>query len=163
MMKTLIAYAGRTGVTAKCARALAIHLNNVTLVDLNAEAVDPADFDGVIIASPVYSHRFERSVKSFLKTYQNVLENKPFACFVTMVEYETFDKVISKEMPETLRSHAVVIENFGGEVNHLNVFGWYDQLIAKSMVQIERKKHPIELLADAPRKFTDQLKKANWI
>ena len=46
-MRTLIAYAGKTGNTAKCARKLAIHLNQVTLVDLNAEVVNPKDFDAV--------------------------------------------------------------------------------------------------------------------
>ena len=56
-MRTLIAYAGKTGNTAKCARKLAIHLNQVTLVDLNAEVVNPKDFDAVIVASPVYSHK----------------------------------------------------------------------------------------------------------
>ncbi|UTG78688.1 hypothetical protein MK801_08090 [Lactococcus lactis] len=66
-MRTLIAYAGKTGNTAKCARKLAIHLNQVTLVDLNAGVVNPKDFDAVIVASPVYSHKFERSVGSFLK------------------------------------------------------------------------------------------------
>ncbi|QRZ29484.1 flavodoxin domain-containing protein [Lactococcus cremoris] len=84
-MNTLIAYAGKTGNTTKCARRLAIRLKNVTLIDLNVEEVSPKDFDAVIVASPVYSHKFERSVQIFLRTYQNILENKLFAAFVTMV------------------------------------------------------------------------------
>lgn len=113
-MRTLIAYAGKTGNTAKCARKLAIHLNQVTLVDLNAEVVNPKDFDAVIVASPVYSHKFERSVGSFLKKYQEILQTKPFAAFVTMVEYDSFTKVIKKEIAEPLRKNAVAIANFGG-------------------------------------------------
>ncbi|MCL2114473.1 flavodoxin domain-containing protein [Lactococcus protaetiae] len=161
-MKTLIAYAGKTGNTAKCARQLAIHLNNVTLVDLNAEQVNPADFEAIIIASPVYSHKFEPSVKNFIKTYLSILQDKPFAAFVTMVEYDTFNKVITREIPEALRNKAIAIENFGGEVNNLSPFGWHDKLIAKSMVKLESKKHPIEFLADAPQNFNEQLKKASW-
>ncbi|BAL50644.1 MULTISPECIES: flavodoxin domain-containing protein [Lactococcus] len=151
-MRTLIAYAGKTGNTAKCARKLAIHLNQVTLVDLNAEVVNPKDFDAVIVASPVYSHKFERSVGSFLKKYQEILQTKPFAAFVTMVEYDSFTKVIKKE-----------IANFGGEVNNLTPFNWHDKIIAKSMIKLESKKHPIEFLPEAEKQFVAQLNKVEWI
>lgn len=151
-MRTLIAYAGKTGNTAKCARKLAIHLNQVTLVDLNAEVVNPKDFDAVIVASPVYSHKFERSVGSFLKKYQEILQTKPFAAFVTMVEYDSFTKVIKKE-----------IANFGGEVNNLPPFNWHDKIIAKSMIKLESKKHPIEFLPEAEKQFVAQLNKVEWI
>ncbi|THA54064.1 flavodoxin [Lactococcus lactis] len=151
-MRTLIAYAGKTGNTAKCARKLAIHLNQVTLVDLNAEVVNPKDFDAVIVASPVYSHKFERSVGSFLKKYQEILQTKPFAAFVTMVEYNSFTKVIKKE-----------IANFGGEVNNLTPFNWHDKIIAKSMIKLESKKHPIEFLPEAEKQFVAQLNKVEWI
>lgn len=161
-MNTLIAYAGKTGNTAKCARRLAIRLKNVTLVDLNVEEVSPKDFDAVIVASPVYSHKFERSVQIFLRTYQNILENKLFAAFVTMVEYGTFNKVIAKEIAEPLRKNAVAIANFGGEVNNLTPFDWHDKIVAKSMIKLESKKHPIEFLSEAPQKFIEELKKVNW-
>lgn len=151
-MRTLIAYAGKTGNTAKCARKLAIHLNQVTLVDLNAEVVNPKDFDAVIVASPVCSHKFERSVGSFLKKYQEILQTKPFAAFVTMVEYDSFTKVIKKE-----------IANFGGEVNNLTPFNWHDKIIAKSMIKLESKKHPIEFLPKAEKQFVAQLNKVEWI
>lgn len=162
-MRTLIAYAGKTGNTAKCARKLAIHLNQVTLVDLNAEVVNPKDFDAVIVASPVYSHKFERSVGSFLKKYQEILQTKPFAAFVTMVEYDRFTKVIKKEIAEPLRKNAVAIANFGGEVNNLIPFNWNDKIIAKSMIKLESKKHPIEFLPEAEKQFVAQLNKVEWI
>lgn len=161
-MNTLIAYAGKTGNTTKCARRLAIRLKNVTLIDLNVEEVSPKDFDAVIVASPVYSHKFERSVQIFLRTYQNILENKLFAAFVTMVEYGTFNKVIAKEIAEPLRKNAVAIANFGGEVNNLTPFDWHDKIVAKSMIKLESKKHPIEFLPEAPQKFIEELKKVNW-
>ncbi|MCT4464617.1 flavodoxin [Lactococcus cremoris] len=151
-----------TGNTAKCARRLAIRLKNVTLIDLNVEEVSPKDFDAVIVASPVYSHKFERSVQIFLRTYQNILENKLFAAFVTMVEYGTFNKVIAKEIAEPLRKNAVAIANFGGEVNNLTPFDWHDKIVAKSMIKLESKKHPIEFLSEAPQKFIEELKKVNW-
>ncbi|WP_032949713.1 flavodoxin domain-containing protein, partial [Lactococcus cremoris] len=150
------------GNTAKCARRLAIRLKNVTLIDLNVEEVSPKDFDAVIVASPVYSHKFERSVQIFLRTYQNILENKLFAAFVTMVEYGTFNKVIAKEIAEPLRKNAVAIANFGGEVNNLTPFDWHDKIVAKSMIKLESKKHPIEFLSEAPQKFIEELKKVNW-
>ena len=151
-----------TGNTAKCARRLAIRLKNVTLIDLNVEEVSLKDFDAVIVASPVYSHKFERSVQIFLRTYQNILENKLFAAFVTMVEYGTFNKVIAKEIAEPLRKNAVAIANFGGEVNNLTPFDWHDKIVAKSMIKLESKKHPIEFLSEAPQKFIEELKKVNW-
>ena len=151
-MRTLIAYAGKTGNTAKCARKLAIHLNQVTLVDLNAGVVNPKDFDAVIVASPVYSHKFERSVGSFLKKYQEILQTKPFAAFVTMVE-----------IAEPLRKKAVAIANFGGEVNNLTPFNWHDKIIAKSMIKLESKKHPIEFFPEAEKQFVAQLNKVEWI
>ncbi|EUN35588.1 flavodoxin [Lactococcus cremoris subsp. cremoris HP] len=134
----------------------------MTLIDLNVEEVSPKDFDAVIVASPVYSHKFERSVQIFLRTYQNILENKLFAAFVTMVEYGTFNKVIAKEIAEPLRKNAVAIANFGGEVNNLTPFDWHDKIVAKSMIKLESKKHPIEFLSEAPQKFIEELKKVNW-
>ena len=134
----------------------------MTLIDLNVEEVIPKDFDAVIVASPVYSHKFERSVQFFLRTYQNILENKLFAAFVTMVEYGTFNKVIAKEIAEPLRKNAVAIANFGGEVNNLTPFDWHDKIVAKSMIKLESKKHPIEFLSEAPQKFIEELKKVNW-
>lgn len=129
---------------------------------MNVEEVSPKDFDAVIVASPVYSHKFERSVQIFLRTYQNILENKLFAAFVTMVEYGTFNKVIAKEIAEPLRKNAVAIANFGGEVNNLTPFDWHDKIVAKSMIKLESKKHPIEFLSEAPQKFIEELKKVNW-
>ncbi|MGO3571505.1 hypothetical protein LLD17_04520 [Lactococcus cremoris] len=79
-----------------------------------------------------------------------------------MVEYGTFNKVIAKEIAEPLRKNAVAIANFGGEVNNLTPFDWHDKIVAKSMIKLESKKHPIEFLSEAPQKFIEELKKVNW-
>ena len=130
----------------------------------------------MIVASPVYSHKFEHSVGSFLKKYQEILQTKPFAAFVTMVEYDSFTKLIKKEIAEPLRKNAVAIANFGGEVNNLTPFNWHDKIIAKltpfnwhdkiiakSMIKLESKKHPIEFLPEAEKQFVSQLNKVEWI
>lgn len=159
-MKLLIVYAcGRDGVrtTEKAAQQLAANFAEVKVVDLAKEAVNPAEFDAVIVGSPVYDHRFEKPVKAFLAEYATLLLEKYVAFFVLLVEYETLDKVVRREIPENLRTHACAIENFGGEIV-LDHLGWYDKILAKSMMKNEGKKHPIELLPEAAVLLREKLK-----
>ena len=58
---------------------------------------------------------------------------------------------------------AVAIANFGGEVNNLTPFNWHDKIIAKSIIKLESKKHPIEFLPEAEKQFVAQLNKVEWI
>ena len=49
-MKTLIAYASKTGTSKKCAELLGQALPDSELCDLTKEKRDPASFDAVVIA-----------------------------------------------------------------------------------------------------------------
>ncbi|WP_162930784.1 flavodoxin domain-containing protein [Lactococcus allomyrinae] len=157
-MKILIAYAGKTGVTERCAKQLAKECTTATLANLNEKQVSPENFDLIVVGSPVYSHKLEPSVKYFIKDNEKSLQEKQFAVFVTMVEEDTFDKVIAHEIPESLRQRAFAMQQFGGEVNDLTSFGWHDRLVAKAMVKLESKKHPIALRLEALLDFAKILK-----
>ena len=47
--------------------------------------------------------------------------------------------------------------------SNLTPFNWHDKIIAKSMIKLESKKHPIEFLPEAEKQFVAQLNKVEWI
>lgn len=51
-MKILIAYAGKSGTTEKCAGLLSEKLPNATIVNLNLNSPDIGGFDAVIVGGP---------------------------------------------------------------------------------------------------------------
>ncbi len=66
-----------------------------------------------------------------------------------MVFAQQYSIVLVEEIAEPLRKNAVAIANFGGEVNNLISFNWHNKIIAKSMIKLESKKHPIEFLPES--------------
>ncbi|MFC4652265.1 flavodoxin domain-containing protein [Lactococcus nasutitermitis] len=159
-MKILIVYAcGRDGArtTEKAAHQLASNFEQVTLVDIANETVNPSEFDIVVVGSPVYDHRFEKPVKAFLAKYEADLLTKSFAFFISLVEYETLTKVVTREIPVSLRNHAFTFENVGGEIV-LDNLGWYDKILARSMMKNEGKKHEIELMRESFEELTKKIK-----
>mmetsp|Transcript_21363 Transcript_21363/g.52165 ORF Transcript_21363/g.52165 Transcript_21363/m.52165 type:complete len:175 (+) Transcript_21363:115-639(+) len=147
-MKLLIVYATEEGHTRKICRFLRDEAvdqgHRVELVNANDEPPQPAEFDKVVIASPIHIGKFHREARDFIHQYDLQLNLLPTA-FVT-VSLTASDKTDSKGMKELQR----ITEKFLAEtawrpnrVEHVagalsfSKYGWVTAFIMQSIA----KKH----------------------
>ena len=79
-VRVLVAYASRMGSTAEIADAIAARLRHAGLdvtVAPCAQAPDPAGFDAVVCGSAVYTTRWDKSARHFLRTHRAALASRP--------------------------------------------------------------------------------------
>lgn len=78
--RVLVAYASRMGSTAEIAEVIAEQLRaaglDVTLAPC-AEAPDPGSFDAVVCGSAVYTTRWDKSARRFLRAHREALASRP--------------------------------------------------------------------------------------
>ena len=78
-MKSLVAYASKTGVTRECAQALAKLLPECTLCDLSKEKPDPNPYDIVVIGSCVRVGALQPAALEYLENCQPILLKRRWA------------------------------------------------------------------------------------
>lgn len=142
-MKTLIAYASKYGATRDCALRLAEKFGpDADVVDLNAGAAPDLDgYDRVILGSPMYMGRIQKSVKRLCKDRLEQLMARPFAFFMCGLSDKSEVRVhLSKQLPAKLLDHACAIQNFGGDLRLENA-GFMDRFVMEKM-QVEKKMEP---------------------
>jgi len=140
-MKTIIIYDSKYGYTAKCVDELATMLNGkVKKVNLNKlKPVDLAEYDTVIIGSPVYMGKIRKSIADFCQNYLNVLLPKKIGLFNCCLETE--EKALTqlnKCFPEEIVAVAKVKEYFGGELN-MKSMGLVDKMATKMIIKAAEK------------------------
>ena len=84
-MKTLIAYASKTGTAEKCARMLAERIPDSTLCDLCKEKPDPSAYDQVIVGGGVRMGALHVDARQYLDGCKPILLQKRLACFSAQV------------------------------------------------------------------------------
>ena len=86
-MKTLITYFSKYGQTEKIAKRIAeviqssgetVHLNAVGQILANETL---ADYDRIILGSPIYAHSHSREIAAFIKKFRNEMIEQPTAFF----------------------------------------------------------------------------------
>ena len=75
-MKTLIAYASKTGTAEKCARMLAERLPDAKLCDLCKEKPDPGAYDQVIVGGGVRMGTLHVDARQYLDGCKPILLQK---------------------------------------------------------------------------------------
>jgi len=83
-MKTIILYATKHGATREIATRISKHMDSATLHDLK-QASTPAlaDFDCVIIGSPLYAGSIRKEARAFLTTHADQLRGKTVGLFLS--------------------------------------------------------------------------------
>ena len=81
-MKTLIAYASRTGASEKCARMLAERIPDSTLCDLCREKPDPNAYEQVIVGGGVRMGALHVDARQYLDGCKPVLLQKRLGLFL---------------------------------------------------------------------------------
>lgn len=129
-MKTLIAYASRTGASEKCARMLAERIPDSTLCDLCREKPDPNAYEQVIVGGGVRMGALHVDARQYLDGCKPVLLQKRLGLFLCAGFAEKAGEIFANNVDPELRAHAVACECFGGEIDMDKLRG-FDRLITK--------------------------------
>ena len=116
-MKTLIAYASKTGASEKCARMLAERIPDSTLCDLCREKPDPNAYDQVIVGGGVRMGALHVDARQYLDGCKPVLLQKRLGLFLCAGFAEKAGEIFANNVDPELRAHAVACECFGGEID----------------------------------------------
>lgn len=129
-MKTLIAYASRTGASEKCARMLAERIPDSTLCDLCREKPDPNAYEQVIVGGGVRMGALHVDARQYLDGCKPVLLQKHLGLYLCAGFAEKAGEIFANNVDPELRAHAVACECFGGEIDMGKLRG-FDRLITK--------------------------------
>ena len=129
-MKTLIAYASRTGASEKCARMLAERIPDSTLCDLCREKPDPNAYEQVIVGGGVHMGALHVDARQYLDGCKPVLLQKRLGLYLCAGFAEKAGEIFANNVDPELRAHAVACECFGGEID-MSKLRVFDRLITK--------------------------------
>ena len=129
-MKTLIAYASRTGASEKCARMLAERIPDSTLCDLCREKPNPNAYEQVIVGGGVRMGALHVDARQYLDGCKPVLLKKRLGLYLCAGFAEKAGEIFANNVDPELRAHAVACECFGGEIDMSKLRG-FDRLITK--------------------------------
>lgn len=136
-MKTLIAYASKSGTTKKCAEYLYDKVKDnleAGLVDLKKSVPDISLYDTVVIGGPIRAGKLLGKVKSFMAKYQDSLKDKNLYIFFCCASDEYMEKYMKDNIPQALAESAKGIVSFGGEIDPDNAKG-FDKFILNMMAK----------------------------
>lgn len=129
-MKTLIAYASKSGTAKRCAELLHERIPDSTLCDLLADLPDPAAYDRIVVGSGVRMGRIHKHASAFLTQYADVIAARPHAFFITNSFTAQSGSILEASFPEALRNTARAACSLGGMLDLAALRG-ADRLIAK--------------------------------
>jgi menaquinone-dependent protoporphyrinogen oxidase len=115
-MRTMIAYASKTGTAERCAAALAERIPGAMLFDLDKIKPDPSDYDQVIVGGSVRVGALNAAARGYLDGAKLALLKKPLGIFLCAGNDEGVDKVVENNIDAELRAHADSIASFGGDM-----------------------------------------------
>ena len=150
-MKTLIAYASKTGTSKKCAELLGQALPDSELCDLTKEKRDPASFDAVVIGGGIRMGRLHVDARQYLEYCKELLLTKRLGLFLCSGWPEQAEAQFSGNVDGELLAHATVRMSFGGEIDMQRMHG-FDRLLAR-MAQKAAREDP----ASAPRLYPERI------
>ena len=129
-MKTLIAYASKTGTAEKCARMLAERIPDSTLCDLCKEKPNPSAYDQVIVGGGVRMGALHVDARQYLDGCKPILLQKRLGLYLCAGFVEKADALFENNIDPELRGHALACDCFGGEID-LGKLRGFEKLITK--------------------------------
>ena len=106
-MNVLIAYASKTGTTAKCAKILKALVDDATLCDLTKEKPDLDQYSCVVVGGSIRMGKLHKASKLFVQKNQEILMKKKCAFFVCNCFTEQAEAYLKKNIPEDLMKKAL--------------------------------------------------------
>lgn len=157
-MNILIAYAGKTGTTEKCAKILEEKLENVTISDLVCETPDINGYDIVIVGGSIRIGMIHPKAKQFINNNKEILLNKKVAYYICCGFSGECEKYFKENIDNELLDRSVIYNTFGGEMDMEKQKGM-EKLIVKLVNKTTKdKEEKIEILHDNINNFIDKIK-----
>lgn len=158
-MKTLIAYASKTGTTAKCAQLLAAQLENTDIYNLENGSPDISDYNLIVIGGSIRAGMLHKSAKKYIKNNCETLKSKKVAFFICCTDTKRANDFFKANIPKELLEQAVCTDSFGGEMDINKQKGLF-KLIAKKSLEASAKKGipPAHILKERINIFAKKLK-----
>lgn len=113
-MKLLIVYGTKSGASKECAYFLSTELSGATLLDIEQQQPNIAEFSHVIIGAGVRNDKMYKPIRDFLKKNQIELLSKTVACYLCNSKPKTTEQVIVDSIPKAVREASIEITSFGG-------------------------------------------------
>lgn len=159
-MKTLIAYASKTGTTERCARELAAQLNGADVFDLRSGSPDLSGYELVIIGGGIRAGMLDKPAKKYIKINTELLKTKKVALFVCSADAERADEFLKANVPAEVLTAAVCAESFGGEMDINKQKGLFKFFLKKMLAASEKKGNPLpRVLPERIESFAEKLKR----
>lgn len=146
LMKVLIIYATKGGVSRRCCEILAQNLGRsmkISLFDINDAPPAPDGYDVAVIGGSVRMSKINKKLKMYLKQHAKALNEINTALFLCCGFSENFDDYVSLCLPKTVIP-SLGIHMFGGELKPEKLSG-LDKLVvkmARSSIKNEDFEHP---------------------
>ena len=137
-MKTVIAYATKSGTTEICAAMLQSEIYGADLVNLDEDSPDLELYDTVLIGGPIRYGSIHHAVRSFCKENIDILLTKNVGLFICCGSNEASGQYFKNSFPPNLLSHAFEKQSFGGEFR-LEQLPLFEKWVIKMIAQ--GKKH----------------------
>ena len=154
----LIAYAGKTGTTAKCAKILKALVDDAELCDLTKEKPELSRYKSVILGSSIRMGSFHKACKHFIKKNKELLMRKKCAFYICNCFSGQSEGYLQKNIPEDLLKKAIAAQSFGGELVIEDQKG-FDHLITKLMAKRETlsQQAKFSISSEAINKFAEKV------
>jgi menaquinone-dependent protoporphyrinogen oxidase len=130
-MKTIIIYATKHGAAGEIARRISEKIGNAVIHDLKQGATPPlADFDCVIIGSPVYAGMIRKEAKVFLSQNASTLQGKCLGLFLSGLDARSEETFFRSNFPADILQSAKAAMFLGGIFDPQKT-GWLECFIIK--------------------------------
>ena len=113
-MKTIILYATKYGAADEIAQRIANKIDGAVIHNLKQGVPSLAEFDCIILGSPVYAGSIRREAKKFLSKNADVLLNKKFALFLSGIGASGEKKFFESNFPPEILQKAKAAGFLGG-------------------------------------------------
>ena len=86
MIKTLVIYSSKYGSTRDVARIISLITGPAIYCTVDEFKQTDIDFDFIVIGTPIYKEKIDKSIKKFAEKNREWLKNKPIALFCTCLD-----------------------------------------------------------------------------
>ncbi len=140
LLRSLIIYASKTGVTKRCAALLAANLGveNTDIFDIASGEPELSGYGRCIVGSYIRVGVIDKKISAFLKSRQEELFKMELGLFLCGCLEDKVSDAIVKNFSDDFLEHAVSVEFFGGELHPEKCKG-AEKLFIRSVLKIAGK------------------------